>query len=162
MINNALDTRILRQPREKTDNSKIHRTVCCFQEGYNCAQALLVTYGEQFGIDREVALRLAAVFGSGMGMAEICGAVTGAYMVIGAKYGESKAGEHQSSDRARGAADDFTNEFKSRNKSIVCRELLGHDICTPDGLKLIQEKGLLKVLCPKFVQDAAEIIEHIL
>ncbi|MBI5055106.1 MAG: C_GCAxxG_C_C family protein [Nitrospirae bacterium] len=140
----------------------MHKAVCCFQEGFNCSQALLSTYGEQFGLDRELALKMASTFGAGMGMGEICGAVTGAFMIIGAKYGKSKADEHQSADKACGIADDFVNEFISRNKYIVCRELLGCDISTPEGMKLVREKGLLKALCPKFVQDAAEIIERLL
>jgi C_GCAxxG_C_C family probable redox protein len=140
----------------------MHKAVCCFREGFNCSQALLSTYGEQFGLDRELALKIANVFGAGMGMGEICGAVTGAFMIIGAKYGKSKADDQQSSDRACGIADDLVNKFILRNRSIVCRELLGYDISTPDGMKLIREQELLKTLCPKFVQDAAEIIEEIL
>jgi C_GCAxxG_C_C family probable redox protein len=140
----------------------MHKAVCCFREGFNCSQALLSTYGEQFGLDKELAYKIANVFGVGMGMGEICGAVTGAFMIIGAKYGKSKADDQQSSDRACGIADDFVNEFISRNRSIVCRELLGIDVSTPEGAKIVHEKGLLKILCPKFVQDAAEIIEKIL
>ncbi len=140
----------------------MHKAVCCFREGFNCSQALLSTYGEQFGLDRELALRIASVFGAGMGRGGICGAVTGAFMIIGAKYGKSKADDYQSADMACGIADDFVNEFTLRNKSIVCRELLGCDISTPDGMKLVRDKGLLKTLCPKFVQDAAEIIEQLM
>lgn len=97
-----------------------------------------------------------------MGMGGICGAVTGAFMIIGAKHGKSKPDDHQASDRACGIADDFVSMFTARNGSIVCRELLGCDISTSEGIKLVNEKGLLKTLCPKFVQDAAEIIEQIL
>jgi C_GCAxxG_C_C family probable redox protein len=140
----------------------MHKAVCCFREGFNCSQALLATYGEQFGLDREIALKIASVFGAGMGMGEICGAVTGAFMIIGSRYGKSKADDQHSSDKACGIADDFVNEFVSRNKSIVCRELLRCDISTPEGMAFIREKGLLKSLCPKFVHDAAEIIEQIL
>jgi C_GCAxxG_C_C family probable redox protein len=140
----------------------MHKAVCCFREGFNCSQALLATYGEQFGLDRELALKMANVFGAGMGMGAICGAVTGAFMIIGARYGKSTADDQQSSDRACGIADDFVNEFVSRNKSIVCRELLGCDVSTPEGMKFIRENELLRTLCPKFVQDAAEIIEQIL
>jgi len=53
-------------------------------------------------------------------------------------------------------------KFKTRNGSIVCRELLGYDISTPKGKQLAEEKQLFATLCPKYVQDAADIIEEIL
>ncbi len=57
---------------------------------------------------------------------------------------------------------EFVDRFKSRNGSIICRELLGCDISTPEGMNLAKEKKLFETLCPNFVQDAAEIIEEIL
>ncbi len=141
---------------------EMNRAVSCFREGFNCSQALLATYGEKLGVNREIALKVAGVFGAGMGMGDICGAVTGAFMIIGAGYGKTKAEDYDSADRACGIAHDFVQEFKFRNKSIVCRELLDCDISTPEGMKLANEKDLLNTLCPKFVQDAAEIIEQLL
>ena len=59
--------------------------------GFNCCQALLSTYGTQFGLNREIALKVSEAFGGGMGfMAETCGAVTGAFMVIGLECGRTK------------------------------------------------------------------------
>jgi len=57
---------------------------------------------------------------------------------------------------------EFVDRFKSRNGLIICRELLGCDISTPEGMKLAEEKKLVTTLCPKLVQDVAEIIEQIL
>ena len=54
------------------------------------------------------------------------------------------------------------SKFKTRNNSIVCKELLGCDISTAEGTKEFKDKRLIATLCPKFVQDAAEIIEEIL
>ena len=143
--------------------NRVENTVSCFKEGFSCSQSLLSTYGIQFGLTREMALKVAGAFGGGMGrMGETCGAVTGAFMVIGLKYGKTKTEDEQTKEKAYSLVKEFVDEFKARNKSIVCRELLGCDISTPGGVTLAKEKNLFATLCPKFVQDSAEIIEQIL
>ena len=142
---------------------RIERAVSCFKEGFSCSQALLSTYGEQLGLNREIALKVSGAFGGGMAhMGETCGAVTGAFMVIGLKHGKTKIEDKQAKEKTYSLVKEFVDRFKSRNGSIVCRELLGCDISTPEGMKLVKEKKLTTTLCPKFVQDAAEIIEQIL
>ena len=142
---------------------KVERAVTCFKEGFSCSQALLSTYGAQFGLNREMALKVSGAFGGGMGrMAETCGAVTGASMVIGLKYGMTRVEDEQTEEKAYSLVKEFVDKFKSRNGSIICRELLGCDMSTPRGMALAKEKKLIATLCPKFVQDAAEIIEQIL
>ena len=95
-------------------------------------------------------------------MGETCGGVTGALMVIGLRYGKTEIQDKQEKEMTYGLVKEFVNRFKSRNGSIVCRELLGCDISTPEGLSIAKEKNLIATLCPKFVQDAAEIMEQIL
>ena len=70
--------------------------------------------------------------------------------------------DEQRREKAHGLVKEFAREFKSRNGSITCRELLGCDISTYEGMKLAEENGLFITRCPKFVRDAAEIIEQIL
>ena len=143
--------------------NRVERAVSCFKEGFSCSQAMLSSYGEQFGLNRELALKVSGAFGGGMArMGETCGAVTGAFMVIGLKYGNARVEDKQAKERAYSLVREFVDRFKSRNGSIVCRELLGCDISTPEGRDLAKEKNLFATLCPKFVQDAAEIIEQIL
>ena len=143
--------------------NRVERAVSCFKEGFSCSQAILSSYGEQFGLNREIALKVSGTFGGGMArMGETCGAVTGAFMAIGLKYGNARVEDKQAKERAYSLVREFVDRFKSRNGSIVCRELLGYDISTPEGMKLVKEKKLTTTLCPKFVQDAAEIIEQIL
>ena len=123
---------------------------------------MLSTYGERFGLDREMAFRVAGVFGSGMGRGDTCGAVTGAFMVIGLKHGKTKGNDDLSQERADELARQFAELFIARNSSIVCRELLGCDISTSEGLKAAKKGKHFKKRCPKFVQDAAEILEELL
>jgi len=143
--------------------NRVERAVSCFKEGFSCSQAMLSTYGPQLGLNHELALKVSGAFGGGMArMGETCGAVTGAFMVIGLKYGKTKVEDEQTKEKTYSLVREFVDRFKFRNGSIVCRELLGCDISTPEGRDLAKEKNLFTTLCPKFVQDAAEIIEQIL
>jgi C_GCAxxG_C_C family probable redox protein len=109
--------------------NNIDHAVSCFKEGFNCAQALLSTYGSQFGLDQEMALKAAGAFGGGMGrMGETCGAVTGAFMIIGLRHGKIKSEDEQTKEKAYSLVREFVEKFKSRNGSVLCRELLGCDI----------------------------------
>ena len=74
--------------------TNVEDALSLFKNGFRCSQAILSTYGLQFGLDQELALKLASPFGGGMGsLGNTCGAVTGAILVIGLKYGNSKVGE---------------------------------------------------------------------
>ncbi|MCX5693871.1 MAG: C-GCAxxG-C-C family protein [Candidatus Omnitrophica bacterium] len=142
----------------KTAN-RVEMAVCCFKEGLSCSQAILSTYGQVLGIDKVTALKISAPFGGGMArMGETCGAVTGAFMVIGLKYAVSK----EEKEKLYGLINKFAEKFKSKNGSILCKELLGYNIGTAEGMKAVREKGLIDTLCPKLVRDAAEILEEIL
>ena len=143
--------------------SEVEKAVSCFNEGFMCSQAVLSAYAEQSGLDHEAALRVSAAFGGGMGrMGETCGAVTGAFMVIGLKYGRTAVQDTQSHEKTTRLVKEFVDRFKSINGSILCRELLGCDLSTPDGLKTFVDKKLRDSLCAKFVRDAAEIVEQLL
>jgi C_GCAxxG_C_C family probable redox protein len=124
---------------------------------------VLFSFSQRFGLDREVALKIGGAFGGGMArMGETCGAVTGAFMVIGLKYGKTKAGDEKAHEKTYERAQEFVRQFKTRNRFIFCRDLLGHDLGTSEGRKVVKEKKLATTLCPKFVQDAVEIIEELL
>jgi C_GCAxxG_C_C family probable redox protein len=124
---------------------------------------VLSSFGEELGLDRERALRVAGAFGGGMARrGETCGAVTGALMVIGLKYGKTKAGDDGAREKTYELVGEFIKRFKSRHGSICCRELLGCDLSNPEGREAAYEKGLFTTLCPQLVRDVGEILEHIL
>jgi C_GCAxxG_C_C family probable redox protein len=141
----------------------VDKAVSCFKEGFSCSQAVLSAYAEQLGLDNNNALKVSGAFGGGMaGMAETCGAVTGAFMVIGLKYGKIKPEDEESKRRAYALVKEFVKKFKAKNSSIVCKELLGCDISTSQGIQEFKDKNFINTVCPKFVKDAAEILEEIL
>ncbi len=143
--------------------NEVDKAVSCFNEGFMCSQAVLEAYAEQLGLDREAALKVSAAFGGGMGrMGETCGAVTGAFMVIGLKYGRTLVKDAQLHEKTTRLVREFVDRFKSVNGSIVCRELLGCDLNTPEGSKTFVGNKLRDTLCAKFVRDAAEIVKQLL
>jgi len=134
-----------------------------FARGFNCSQSVLAAYAKQFGLTEEQALKAAGGFGGGMGrMAETCGAVTGAIMVIGLKFASTTPGDIQGKENAYAVVREFVHRFKGRNVTVLCRELLDCDISTPEGIKRAQQEKLIKKCCPKLIQDAAEILDQLI
>ena len=128
--------------------------------GFNCAQAMLSTYCGEFGLDKETALKISCGLGGGMGrLQETCGAVSGAYLIIGLKYGRFTKEDIPAREKTYALVREFARLFEERNKTTNCRELLGVDLINDDRQKI---KERVKEVCSKVVQDAAEIIEEIL
>lgn len=143
--------------------TEIDETVNRFGCDCNCAQTILLTFGVPEGTDEETILRIATAFGSGVAeQGEVCGAVAGAIMAIGLKHGMTKIGDEAAAIKAYDLAGKFIEKFKERNRSIRCKELLGYDISTPQGIKIAQEMQLAGELCPGYIKDAAEILEELL
>lgn len=128
-----------------------------FSKGYVCSQAVFAAYSDLFGLDKEIAFRIGNGFGGGIARKqEICGAVSGAIMVIGLKYGKTQPDDMVSHEDTYKKVDYFYKSFIERNKSTNCREILGCDLI------IAKEKGLFSSVCRKCVIDAAEIIENLL
>jgi C_GCAxxG_C_C family probable redox protein len=147
---------------EELQKGQVDYCVARFKKGINCTQAIASTYGGQFGLDQETALKIAAAFGSGMGMGETCGAVSGALMIIGLKHSKVSGSRLLSKDRTEVVAQEFTEKFKARHGTVVCRELLGCDVTTSEGLKTAKQEKHFKKRCPEYVKAAAEILEALL
>jgi len=142
---------------------KADLAVATFKEGFSCSQAVFSACSASLGLDRELALKIAGAFGGGMGrMGETCGAVTGAFMAIGLKYGKAQAKDDQAREKTYELVREFVKRFKARRGSIVCKELLGYDISTPEGAKIVREQKISANLCPQLVRDAVEILDEIL
>jgi C_GCAxxG_C_C family probable redox protein len=135
----------------------------CFKSGFNCSQAVLSAFAAELGLDREAGLRVAAAFGGGMGrMGGTCGAVTGALMALGLKYGQTVPEDKEAKERTYALAREFVARFQARHGSTICRELLGYDVSTPEGMQAVREKGLHDSVCVGLVGDSAEIVEQML
>ena len=150
------------QAREKSSALMNHSEIAdkYFQEKYSCSQAILAAFGREYGLDEAMSLRVAAGFGSGMGgQGETCGALTGAYMVIGLRYG----GRPEQKEKTYALVRKVTENFKNRNKgAVLCRELLGCDITGPSGIFWAKKAGLFQTVCRKAVRDAVAALEEVM
>jgi C_GCAxxG_C_C family probable redox protein len=128
----------------------------------NCSQAVLETYARSMGMPEDTARRVAAAFAGGMGMGSECGAATGAFMVIGMKYGKTKDEDPGADEKTFSKVAEFIKEFKARHEHIGCSELLGVDMSTAEGVRQAMGKGLFTSACPKFVRSSSEILDKLL
>jgi len=141
----------------------VERALSAFDEGFSCSQSVFSAFAPELELDREMALRVATAFGGGMGhRGDTCGAVTGALMAIGLKHGRVRAEDREIRDLAYSLVNRFAEEFEARHGSIVCRELLGFDLSTPEGERLAEERWPDRMPCRELVRDAAKILEEIL
>lgn len=97
-----------------------------FKKGYNCTQAVFGAFSEELGLDFTIAIKIASSFGGGMGrLREVCGALTGAFMVAGMKYGYTDTLDRKAKTNHYKLIQNIAKKFKDLNGSIICRELLG-------------------------------------
>ena len=118
---------------------------------------MLAGFGECYGLDRSTAFKLARAFGSGMGMGRECGAVIGAMMILGFKVQEASA-EKETRYRVYDLVKELVHLFEVKHGTILCKDLLGVDVGTPDGRDKAIKQNLFRTLCPGFVRDAAQIL----
>ena len=143
--------------------NRIETAVSCFLQGFLCSQAVLSAFSPDLGLPRDTSLRLAASFGAGMGrMGLTCGAVTGALMVLGLKYGQSDLEDKEAREENYEKVREFVELFRVRHGSIRCRDLLDCDINAPGGIEYARKNNLFTTLCPGYVRDAAEILVSLL
>ncbi len=100
--------------------NRVERAVSRFKTGFSCSQALLSTYDTQFGLTRETALRVSGAFGGGMGRrGETCGAVTGAFMLIGLKHGMTSVDDAVAKEETYRLVNEFVARFYVKSCSVV-------------------------------------------
>ena len=129
----------------------------------NCAQAILSTYSEIFGLNRILALQLAQGFGGGMARAgNTCGAVTGAYMVLGLAQKIPANNPREKVEKTYGLIHEFNSKFQELHSSIICKELIGCDLSTQEGLAEARNKSVFITACPAFVRDSVKILDTLL
>ena len=124
----------------------------------NCSQAIFARFGpnlEKGNIDFDTCMKITSAFGGGINLTgNVCGAITGALMTLGLKYGENFLKVSEISTQ-------FLEEFKSINGSIICRDLVGHDFFDNEDLRTTFNKEIFEK-CKKCVDDAACLLEKYL
>lgn len=133
-----------------------------FMQGYNCSQSIVLAFEDLVPIERDVLLRMASSFGGGMGrLREVCGSVSGMFMIAGILYGYDgpETGQVKAEHYAR--IQELAHRFEEKHGTIICREMLGldikHDAPTPEARTKEYYK---RRPCPEIIGDAAEILEN--
>ena len=142
--------------------NKRDKSIEYFSQKMHCSQAVLATFHEECGVSEEQAFKLGSCFGSGMRKGEVCGACTGALMVLGLLYGQSHIGDQGERQRSNRINDLMIERFEKANGSYICNDLLGYDVSTPEGAQRAREEGLFVDFCPKMVASAVDILEDII
>ena len=143
--------------------TKAEIAVDIFLNGFNCSQAVFSSHSEEYGLSETVAKKIACGFGAGMGYnCEVCGAVSGALMVIGLKYGKYMELDNPAKEKTYKLVKEFTDNFKKEYGTINCRQLIKYDLGIEEQLLKARELGVFKEICPAFVKKSVEILEEIL
>ncbi len=131
-----------------------------FLDGYNCAQSVFCAFSEDLGLDFDTALKLSSSFGGGMGrLREVCGAVSSMFMIAGLKYGYTEPANKEVKTEHYARIQKLAEEFKAKNDTIICRELLGLDVKVDSPIPEDRTAEYYQTRpCQKLVGDAAEII----
>jgi len=141
--------------------SKKDKALARFGKGFNCAQAVISVFCEKYSMDLETALKISCGLGAGMRSGEVCGAVSGAVLVVGLKYGHHIAEDKESKANCYARTEEFLNEFRKKDKTIICRDILGVDISTEDGRKQAQDRDFFSTICNNVVGNAVTILEEL-
>ena len=133
-----------------------------FKSGYNCAQSVFLAFAEDFGVDKDTALKLSSSFGGGMGrLREVCGAVSSMFAIAGLKKGYTSPNDDDAKAQHYALIQELAEKFKSKYGTFICRELLelpeGKD--SPIPSKRTEEYYQTRP-CESFVRYASEIIEQ--
>lgn len=131
-----------------------------FVQGMDCSQVVAGAMAEKLDMDEKTLRRMSACFGGGMMCGETCGAVTGALMVLGLKYGHDTEGDMEQKELMQKKVLEFKNAFLKKYPSDMCRDLLNHDISKPGEMDKVLEEGTMFTLCPCIVADVIGILEE--
>lgn len=143
-------------------NDRSCKAVKHFMKSMNCSQAVLETFASSLGIEVKTARRIAAAFAGGMGRGSECGAVTGALMVIGMRYGKTKSKDPKADEKTFAKTSEFIREFRARHIQVRCSALLGTNMGTPEGISKAEQMGYFISRCPNYVSSSVEILEKLL
>ena len=138
-----------------------HNAIDYLMAGHSCAQSVIMAYCKEFGIPVQTAARLATGFAGGLAQGKTCGAVTGAIMVAGLKFGSGKAWDRYANDCCALVTQEFCHRFKIRHTTTECHKILRMNRVNPgdpEQIKTLRASGL----CRKIVGDAQDILGELL
>ena len=144
--------------------TKTEQAILKMNEGYNCAQSVFFSFCDDLQIDKNIALKMVTGLGAGMGRKEeVCGAVTGGIIVIGAKYGRGEKDDKTATELTYRKTRTLMDKFAEKHGTFICRKLLnGCDLTTEKGQTYFKDNDLMNKVCVPCVQSVVEVLEYII
>jgi len=148
------------KPREDSQKSRVEEALSNMQKYGSCCTGVLASYSPELGIQKDLAAGLGRGMAGGIGgLGNVCGAVSGAVLVIGLKT----TNQENLTDKAAGlktmeTVKKFVSKFEEQHSSIKCRDLIGHDISTPENMEAAMKANAYSN-CPKFIESAVTILD---
>ncbi len=131
------------------------------KSGFHCSQAVFSVFSEDLGLSKETALKIACPFGGGLGgYGRTCGALTGAMMVIGLKYGNTKSTDIEAKNLTRTKTRELIEIFEKAHGTSICNELVGFDRSNFGGAELLEKLPVFYSICPKFLTTVITFLEE--
>lgn len=140
---------------------RVQHAVDFFMEGYGCCQSVVLAFADIYGLDAEMAKRVAAGFGGGVGrLRMMCGAVSGLVVLAGLEVGQTEGSDRQGKAACYQLVQQLIAKSKQQNGSVICAELLGIKGAVPAGNFMPDERNAeyyRKRPCAAKVESAARI-----
>lgn len=139
--------------------NKADKAVKLFNEGYACAQSIVLAFAEDVGLDETTAKKISSTFGGGMGrLRKTCGVLTGAFMILGMKFGNEKPDDMKTKLNSYNKVQRITASFKEIHETTNCGKLI-NKYATEQQIK---DRDHHKLICEKLVRDAANLLDEML
>ncbi|WP_421919113.1 C-GCAxxG-C-C family protein [Marinifilum sp.] len=143
--------------------TKKEKAVENFRSGMNCAQSVLLAFSDQYKFDDNLAFQISSGFGGGMGrLQKTCGAVTGAFMLIGIHNCEKYSNHSLQTENNRSMIQEFNRRFTQTYESLDCRDIIKCDLNTPEGQQYCKENNSKEIICTKCITDSIDIVNALI
>jgi C_GCAxxG_C_C family probable redox protein len=140
---------------EKTELARAYH-----ESGFNCAASALAAFCGDYDLDAETAAKLACPLGGGMRCGEVCGALSGALLVIGLEHGQYLPGDEGAKENCYAHTAEFAGAFREKFGAVRCPDLLGVDTTQPGGREKARDAGLFETVCEKLIEGAVTLLEE--
>jgi C_GCAxxG_C_C family probable redox protein len=146
-----------------TTEDRVALALMRFKGGYHCSQSVFAAYAEEFELDTDLALKMAAGLAGGSTVGGECGTVSAGYLILGLKHGRviAAGGDVEREKELFGRIKQLVESFRTKHGSINCRELLGIDVFTKEGHQEGLRRNLYATRCTNYIRDAITIIDSL-
>lgn len=143
--------------------TRTEKAIYYFKNGYNCAQSVLISFNDDFKLNETDLLKISCGLGAGMGrLQKTCGAVSGAYLILGLYFGKYLKEDDQSREKTYKLIREFDEKFNNKYKTTDCKTLLNCDLSTEEGKQYFFKNELVDMVCAKCIEDSVKILESII